>query len=77
MTAIFTKIANSFAAVKTAAKSFLASLLRRDAANCERQFKRHLHYLVSDLFSCLLAVDYTDNLYLYERRVHKEKINCF
>jgi len=76
MTAMFKKIANTYAAAKTAATSFLAFLLRRKDSHCEHQFKRHLCYLTGDIFSCLLAPDYQDNLYLYERRVHKEKINC-
>lgn len=76
MTAIINKTTNYLAALKTAAKSFLAILLRRHPANYERQFKRHLYYLVTDIFSCLLVPDYPANLYLYERRVHKEKINC-
>lgn len=28
------------------------------------------------IFTCLIAPDYTDNVYLYERRVHKQKIKC-
>lgn len=35
----------------------------------------NLQTLNNEIFNCLLQEDYTDNLYLYERRIHIAKIN--
>lgn len=35
-----------------------------------------LDYLNKDIFSCLLQPEYVDNIYLFERRIHLQKIQC-
>ena len=76
MTATPSSMINLFAAVKAAANSFLAILLRRNVSHYDLELRRHLQYLSSEIFSCFLEEDYPENVYLYERGVHKEKINC-
>lgn len=36
----------------------------------------HLRNYVEALFECLTSPDYPDDIYYYERELHKEKINC-
>lgn len=36
----------------------------------------HLKTLNSEIFSCLLQPEYANNIYLYERRVHLQKMQC-
>jgi hypothetical protein len=38
---------------------------------------RNIKKLNQEIFSCLLDAEYTDNLYLYERRVHVRKTDFF
>lgn len=52
---------------------FLALLAnRRHEHNLPQQLSR----LITVVFACLTAPEYPDNIYLFERRVHKQKIKC-
>src|SRR3990167_269977 len=49
----------------------------RDEYRYSRQrVLRHLGKLLMDILNCLDAPEYPDNVYLFERRVHKQKIKC-
>lgn len=76
MTAITQIYHRMFAAVKSAAFSFLQLFAGNSETRCQKKLMLHLQYLTSNIFTCLVADDYADMLYLYERRIHKEKINC-
>jgi hypothetical protein len=75
MTATPSILAKLVAAVKMAAMSFSAVVLRHNATHYESELRRHLKFLATEIFSCFLEDDYPENVYFYERGVHKEKIN--
>lgn len=76
MTAITKILHRTIAAVKSAAFSFKLLFAGNSEARCQMQFVRHLQYLISNIFACLTDNDYQEALYSYERRIHKEKVNC-
>ncbi len=49
---------------------------RARQAGSQGQVFSHLAGLISEIFSCLTTPDYLGNLYLFERRIHKQKIKC-
>lgn len=59
------------------AQIILLPFFSRDEYERSRQLTLYrLSRVASEIFTCLLAPDYPDNVYLYERRVHKQKIKC-
>ncbi len=76
MTAITKPFKRIIAAVHSAAISFKLLFTGNSEARCQVQLVRHLQYLITNIFSCLVDEDYQDTLYAFERRIHKEKMNC-
>lgn len=65
------------AALVIAAQIVLLPFFNRD--EYQRSIKRVLQRmsrLSTNIFTCMLSPDYADSVYLYERRVHKQKIKC-
>ncbi len=52
---------------------FLALIANRRRKN---NLPQQLSRLVMVVFACLIAPEYSDNIYLFERRVHKQKMKC-
>lgn len=76
MTAIIQIFNRIIAAVHSAAFSFKLLFTGNSEIRYQMQLVRHLQYLITNIFSCLVEDDYQDALYSFERRIHKEKINC-
>jgi hypothetical protein len=47
---------------------------RDEYQSCRNLVLRRLRDLSEAIFSCLISVEYPDNIYLFERRIHKEKV---
>lgn len=43
---------------------------------CKKRVLHRLSRLSENIFACLISSGYVDNLYLFERRIHKQKIKC-
>lgn len=64
-------------AVAWCAQIILLPFFARDEYRyAERRLFRAFGKLTTDLFNCLLEPAYPDNVYLFERRIHKQKIQC-
>lgn len=65
------------AAIVLLAQIILLPFFNRDEYHRSRRLTLYrLSRMSSVIFTCLLSPDYPDNIYLYERRVHKQKIKC-
>lgn len=67
-------LTRTFAAVLTAAKSFLAIPFFNTPARVRTNLLKSMRLLADETFACFIAPEYKDYLYLYERRVHKAKM---
>jgi hypothetical protein len=54
----------------------LAYFVRSNFQNRQQQVFKCYANLIADIFSCLLTPAYSSNLYLFERRIHKQKLKC-
>lgn len=69
-------ISQKFAAVITAAKSFLILTFFNSVKRRRQRLNLALRQLAGDIMDCLMVNDYLHTLYLHERRIHKAKIKC-
>lgn len=63
--------------VVLAAQVILLPYFNRDEfRRSKKQVLHRLSRLSENIFACLISPEYSDNHYLFERRIHKEKIKC-
>lgn len=63
--------------VVVAAQIILLPYFNRDEyRRCKIQVLKSLSRLSETVFACLILPEYSDNIYSFERRIHKQKIKC-